>query len=309
MPHQADHLARLDGQVQPPDNLAVAIAKAHVAQFNAAIDVRQRGGLLRLGHAGHMVQHIENALGAGGRFLRDRDDAAHRIQAHVKAPDIRKERRQHAHRDLVLRHLPNTEYPHHQQTHFGQQRHRGRKQGPRCVHAVVDFQVAVIGFAKPRDLALFLRKRLDHANTGNRVGQHVGDLGPDAVDLFKAMAQAVAHRVDHPDDERQRHQRDQRQPGVDRHQDHRRHDNHQDVGGEVQQMQRQEHANTVGLAANAGDQVARALAAKIFQRQLLQVLIRGGAQVGADTFADPGQDVGPGPAQPPCQQGGRQQTA
>ncbi|KAG0926497.1 hypothetical protein G6F31_018368 [Rhizopus arrhizus] len=39
------------------------------------------------------------------------------------------------------------------------------------------------------------------------------------------------------------------------------------------------------------------------------MLIGGRTQVGADAFADPGQDVGAGPSQAPGQEGGRQQAA
>jgi hypothetical protein len=73
--------------------------------------------------------------------------------------------------------------------------------------------------------------------------------------------------VDHPGDEGQRQQRDQRQPGVDREQDDRRHRDHQHVGGEVEQVHGQEQADAVGLGADARHQVAGALAAEVLQRQ------------------------------------------
>jgi hypothetical protein len=132
---------------------------------------------------------------------------------------------------------------------------------------------------------------------------------PDAVDLLEAGAQAVAHGVDQPGDEGQRHQRDQRQPGVDGEQDHRRHRDHQHVGGEIQRVQRQEHVDAVGLRADARHQVAGALAAEVIQRQAQQVLVGGGAQVGADALGHQRQDVGARPAQAPGQQRRAQQPA
>ena len=60
---------------------------------------------------------------------------------------------------------------------------------------------------------------------------------------------------------------------------------HQHVGDEVEQVQRQELADAVGVAADARHQVAGALAAEVFQRQAQQVLVGGGAQVGADALA------------------------
>ena len=160
----------------------------------------------------------------------------------------------------------------------------------------------LVGLAKARRLAIFLGKGLHHAHAGNGVGQHAGDFGPDAVDLLEAGLQPKAHRADHPDDERQRHQRDQRQPGVDGDQDHRRHDQHQDVGGKVEQVQRQKDANAVTLAADARHQITGALAAKVLQRHAQQVLVGGGAQVGPDALGHQRQDVGLGPRQPPGQQ-------
>ena len=149
----------------------------------------------------------------------------------------------------------------------------------------------LVGIAKALGFALFLGKGLDHADAGDSVGQHVGHLRPHAVDLFKPGAQAIAHGVDHPADEGQRHQRDEREPRIDGKQDHRRHADHEHVGDEVQRVQRQEHVDAVGLRADAGHQVARALAAKVVQRQAQQVLVGGGAQVGADALGHQRQDV------------------
>jgi hypothetical protein len=67
----------------------------------------------------------------------------------------------------------------------------------------------------------------------------------------------------------------------------------------VERVQRQEHADAVGLGADARHQVAGALAAEVFQRQAQQVLEGGGAQVGADALGHQRQDVGARPAQAP----------
>jgi hypothetical protein len=80
--HQADHLAGADVQVQAADHRAVAVAEAHALHLDAApASAASIGtGLRRLGHVGHVVEDVEDALGAGRRLLRDRDDAAHRIE-------------------------------------------------------------------------------------------------------------------------------------------------------------------------------------------------------------------------------------
>src|SRR5690606_36956711 len=100
--HQSDHFAGRDDQVEPLDDRTVAIAERLVAQFDAAghaVQARRRVGF---GHAGYVVENIENTLGAGSRLLRDRNDAAHRVEPRIEAADIRQESRQHAHRDLLV---------------------------------------------------------------------------------------------------------------------------------------------------------------------------------------------------------------
>ena len=124
----------------------------------------------------------------------------------------------------------------------------------------------LVGVVKTLGLAFFLRKGLDHTDAGDGVCQDVGHLAPHAINLLEARAQPVAHGVNHPADERQRHQRDQRQPRVDREKDRRRHENHQHVGDEVERMQREEHVDAIGLGADARHQIAGSLAAKVIER-------------------------------------------
>ena len=53
------------------------------------------------GHAGDVVEDVENALCAGGALGR-RNDAAHGVEPGVEAPDVGEEGGEHADRDLVL---------------------------------------------------------------------------------------------------------------------------------------------------------------------------------------------------------------
>ncbi|MDH6592935.1 hypothetical protein M2165_002824 [Variovorax sp. TBS-050B] len=256
-----------------------------------------------------MVEDVEDALGARRGLLRDRDDAAHRVEPRVEAPDVGDEGRQHAHRDAAARHLPDAEGPDHEQADLGQERDGRREQRPGAVELVVDLQVVGVGGAEALGLAALLREGLDHADAGNGVGQHVRHFGPDAVDLLEAGAQPVAHHVDHPRDEGQRHQRDHREQRVDREQDERGHHDHQHVVGEVERVQREEDVDAVGLGADARHQVAGALAAEVVERQGQQVLVGRGAQVGADAFRDQREQVGARPAQPPADQRRAEQAA
>ena len=70
-----------------------------------------------------------------------------------------------------------------------------------------------------------------------------------------------------PRNERQRQQCGAGQPRVYAEQNDCSHQNHQYIGGEVEQMQRQKHAQAVGLAANACHQVTGTASAEIFQRE------------------------------------------
>ena len=307
--HQTNHLARLNVEVELPYHGTVAVAKARIAHRDVAFDLgRQSHWVARLGHAGDVVQDVKNAFGPRGRFLRVRDDAAHGIEAGIKATDVGQKRGQHTHRDLVVRHQPDAKAPDHQQADFGHQCHRRREQRPDAVEPVIDLEVVCIGVLEALGFAVFLRKSFDHPDARDGVGQHIGHFGPDAVDLFKAGTQFFAHHMDQPANEGQRQQGHQRQSRVDVKQDDGRHQNHQHIGGKVQQVQGQEHVDAVGLAADAGDQITGAPTAKILQREFEQMFVGGGAQIGPDALGHQRQDVGFDPTEPPGQQTRSEQT-
>src|SRR5690606_13637206 len=174
----------------------------HIAQLDTAVQPLQPRRNCRLRNAGHVIENIENPFSASGGFLRDGHDAAHRIEPRIETADIGQECRQHPYRDLFVGDLPNTEHPYDEQADLRQQRDGRREQGPQTIDAIVDLEVPIIRLPETLYLALFLGKGLDHAYTGNRIGQYVGDLRPDAIDFLEAMAQPVAYRMDHPDNER-----------------------------------------------------------------------------------------------------------
>ena len=95
---------------------------------------------------------------------------------------------------------------------------------------------------------------------------------------------------------------------MDGNQDDGGHGDHQHVGGEIEQMQRQKDVDAVGFRADAGHQVAGALAAEVFEGEPQQVFVGGGAQVAADALGHQSQDV-VRPAQAPGQQGGAGEAA
>src|SRR5690606_26142814 len=100
---------------EPADHCAVAVAEADVAQRDATVYLLQRHRLRGSRHRRYVVEDVEDTLGAGRRLLRDRHDAAHRIEPRVKAADVGEEGSQHADRDAAARDLPYAEGPHHEQ--------------------------------------------------------------------------------------------------------------------------------------------------------------------------------------------------
>ena len=68
-----------------------------------------------------MVKNVKNPLGAGGRFLRDRDNAAHGIEPGVKAANVGNKGRQHTDGNLLPGHQPDAKGPDHQQADFSEQ--------------------------------------------------------------------------------------------------------------------------------------------------------------------------------------------
>ena len=263
----------------------------------------------RFRHARYLIEDVEDPLRTRRCLLSQRHDATHGIQTGVEAADVGEKGGQHTDGDFVVGNLPDTECPHHQQADFGQQRHSGRKDRPNLVQSVVDRQVVSIGFPEAAALPLFLGKGLDHANAGDGIRQDIGHFRPDTVDLLETGTQLIADDMDHPGNHRQRHQSDKGQPMVDREQNRRRHDDHQDVSRKIKKMQRQKDADAIAFGADARHQIAGTLATEVFQRELEQVFVSRRPQIGADALGYQGQDIGARPPQGPGEQGRPGQAA
>ena len=68
-------------------------------------------GVDRFGHAGNVVEDVEDALGTGGCLLRHRDDAAHRVQTGVEAANVGEKGGEYADRDVVFGNQPDADAP------------------------------------------------------------------------------------------------------------------------------------------------------------------------------------------------------
>ncbi len=251
----------------------------------------------RFGDRRLAVHDAEDPLRRGRRALRGRDHAAHRIQPHVETADVGQKERQRADRQIAAVDLPDAHDPDHEQAGVGQQRDHRPEERPQPIDAVVGVQHAVVGAAEAFHLAPLLGKGLDHADAGNGVGQHAGHVGPGPAAQLETAPQPGADLVDQVGDQRQRHERGQGQTQVDRQQYDGRHQDHQHVGGKIEQMDREEVLDAVRVGADPRNQVAGPLSAKELQRHPLQVGIGLVAEVGGNPLADPGDNVGPGPAQ------------
>ena len=165
-------------------------------------------------------------------------------------------------------------------------------------------QDVVVGPDEAFDFAPLLGKRFDHADAGDGVGQHAGQLGPGPAAMLKSALQMVAHAMHQPTDERQRQQGERRQRRIHFEQHAGGHDDHQDVAGEIEKIDRQKETDPVGVAAQSRDQITRPLAAEKLERQLLQMGESRGPQIAGNPFGDPGQHVGSPPTEQPGRDGG-----
>ncbi len=175
---QADHLARLDRQVDPLEDPTVPVAEADVLEDDLALDVAgvdRPGGL---GDGRDPVEDLPDPLGAGGGPLGRLDHPAQRFEPGVEPDDVRLEPEQDARGDLTLKNQPGPERPDDQQAPLREQADHRPEERPGRVDPVVDLEVSVVRGAEPLDLAPALGERLDHPDARDRVGQDAGDLGP-----------------------------------------------------------------------------------------------------------------------------------
>ena len=194
--------------------------------------------------------------------------------------------------------------PDHQQADFGQQRHGRREQRPDLVRLVVDGQVVR---RWPRGTAATSRCSCANALTTRMPGMVSASTlvtSPHTRSIFSKpvrsrsrttwIIQAMNGSGSSVTSASQR---------VDREQDRRRHrrSSARRWRSRAACSDRKTQMRSVSLPMR-DDQVAGALAAEVFQRQLQQVLVGRGAQVGADALATQRQQLGARPAQRPGQQ-------
>ena len=204
--------------------------------------------------------------------------------------------------------MPNAKGPNNQQTHFGHQCDGWREQGPQKIDAIVHRQIVLVGLTKPSTFPSLLGERFDHSNARDGVGQDVGELRPHAINFLKAQSQTIPYHMNEPINKRQGQQGHHGQIRVDGEKNDGGHHDHQKIGRKIQKMKRQEHTYAIRLTTNAGHQVTRASTTKILKRELHQMVVGTGAQIGPNALRHQRQNISFEPAQGPSQKSRCQQA-
>ena len=296
---ESDHFPGVDFDVQVAQDGARAVAEVDVAQFDIAAQAACRDWGLGLWHLRHAIENSEYAMGAGSGAFSGLEHAAHGIQSGIEAADVSDEGREHADGDGVRENAPHTEQPDGQHANVSQQYQHGAEEGPGGVDAIVGGEHSHVDGAEAQHFAVFLGEGFDDADAGDGVGKDADHFSPGAVAGGEAVAEAVLYVVDEIGDEGQGTEGDDGEVMIDAEQDGRGHDEHEQISDEIEQVHAEEVADAVGVAADAGHQVAGALTAEEFERERHQVRVCLVAQVGGDALADVGEDVGLAPGEDP----------
>ena len=137
-----------DRQVDILDHLAIAVAEADAAQLDFAADAAGVHGMRRLGHAGHPIQNLEDALRAGRGSLRHREHPAHRLQPGVEPHDVQVEAEEIFRLDAEIEYPPGAKGPYHHQAGRVQKQDERPEEGPHRVDAIIGLDHAIVGGAR-----------------------------------------------------------------------------------------------------------------------------------------------------------------
>ncbi len=240
------------------EHLAVAVAESHAGEFDASVDPSRKHGIRGLGDGRLGVENLEDPFGTGRRPLRGRHHADHRFHAAVEAGDVRHEGGQRADGEAATEDEPGPGCPDDERAEFGGEAHERTEERPVDVHPIVRRDHAGVGRGEPLLLATLLGERLHDTDARYRVGQQAREVSPGHARLREAAAHAFAHRVDEPDDEREGEERHDGEPRMDHHQHHGRERYEEHVGGEIDEVKREEVVDAVGVVADPGDEISSA---------------------------------------------------
>ena len=207
--NEGEGLAGTDAKAQVVDHgtlarlavlgkLDVVVGEADIVVLDGAgagHEIRGAGGIV---HVGHGSQDLVHAAEARDRLLVHLGGVHEGLDRRTEQRDVQREGG-HVHgRELAMRDKPST--------HDGDDGvQRARHQAidavvaaHRLVHVLLGVEVALVGGAKLRGLGGLVGKRLDHADTLERVLE----LGVDAADLLAVVREGRAHGQVHAEHHR-----------------------------------------------------------------------------------------------------------
>ena len=293
---QTDQLARRHLEAHTTEHLADAVVgEGDVFERDPAADRLEPHRARRVADLGLGIEHLEHAVrrrrGAlhGARHLADDLD---RPDEHRRVQEERDER------------SPRQCRPDAQQARHGQHPHAERggvhgeheqrpERGPQAVQPVDLVRHVVVVAVEPRDLARLLVERLDDADPGHGVRQHVREARPLAPHAQEHAVEGFAVSVDRPAEQRHGKRHHQAEPPVERHQHGAESRQHHERERHVHHAERQELPQPVGVGRHACDEAPRALAREECEAEPLQVLVQLGAQVARDPLAQHGHQPQP----------------
>ena len=172
-PHDADHLARLHLEADlVEDAREPVVGKADIAELHRPLQFPRVDRVLIVDHVRLGVQDLEDPLGRGGRALQllgDHAQLAHRLVEHHH---VRDKGLQLAQGDGAAQHPATAEPPENDGAHRGDEGNGRQKVGAQLDRFHPGLAQIRIFLVKAGDLAVLLRKSLDHLDPGNGIGQH-----------------------------------------------------------------------------------------------------------------------------------------
>ena len=210
----------------------VAVREHEIAEFDRAtdhcglrgirglrIDLRiavSRASAIRSAIAGSDVEHLEHPLPRRHAALQHVGHPAERNHRPAQHRQIRVERDELADRDPALDHLAAAQPDDDERAEAEEEAHAREEESLQHDQAPVAAQVLLDRPPEPLELGLFLAVGADDADARQRFLRDRADLGQLRLNLLESLVNRAAEHLHRNRHERQRDQRPQRQPRVDR---------------------------------------------------------------------------------------------
>jgi hypothetical protein len=239
---------------------------------------------------GLLIHHLQHALPrceAALDHVRDPAERNHRPREHH---EIGVERHEAADRDAALDDLPAALPQHQQRTDPEEERHARVEQSLQPDQAPVPPHVLFVRAPEALELRGLLAVRPDDAHARERFLDDRADVRELCLDRLEAAVDGTAEPLDRNGHERERHERDERQPRIDRQHHRDGDDEREDRRGRVHHRGADHHAHGVEIVRGARHQVSRAVGLVERERKALEAAEEVVAQVVFDLARDADDD-------------------